>query len=272
MEQMIQKTVLMAGLFLPFVVHGFVEPDPLPSLCDCTLDSSHRDCDKNCEWLCNTGVALKDGTDSLNKKCMKNSKEVRKPLFDDTVGLLSLKGTLKKIEKKASNKEAPTVKPECPGCTVVERLDVNVNPAKFKKGSCPEEYIKTHTFHKKISLSQGCSELDYMESLYKKTSQYVQSILKEPSQSDLDKPLEQMTPGERLWHECPESCSFYITYDVTTVREFCENFLNVRVHCNHQKKGFLGKYSVKAQQVTYMVCKSFKNDKLVLKRGGEGTK
>ena len=267
MEQMIQKTVLMAGLLLPFVAQGFVQPDPLPSLCDCTLDSSHKDCDKNCVWLCQTGAALKEGTDNLNKKCMKTSKRIKKPLFDSKVGLLSLKGTLKKIERKAAEKKAPAVKPGCPGCTIVERLDVNVNPAEFKKGSCPEKYIKTHSFQRKISLPRGCSESDYMGSLYKKTSQYIRSLLKEPSKSDLDKPLEDMTPGERLWYECPEQCSFYITYDVTTIREFCENLLNVKVQCNHQKK-FFGEYNVQAHQVTDMVCKSFKNDKLVLKKTG----
>ena len=97
-----------------------MKSDPLPSLCDCTLDSSHRDCNKNCEWLCNTGVALKEGTDSSNEKCIKASRRVKKPLFDDTVGLLSLKGTLKEIEEKAGRKEASGVKPNCPGCTMVE--------------------------------------------------------------------------------------------------------------------------------------------------------
>ena len=265
---MIYKVIFMAGLILPFFAEGIVKPEPLPSLCDCTLDSSHEECDRNCEWLCNTGVALKEGTDSLNSRCMKTAKRVREPLFDDTVGLLSLKGTLKDIERKAAQKEAPAVKPGCPNCTMVERLDVNVNPEKFKKGSCPEQYLKTHSFQRKVSLPSGCSDSNYMANLYKRTSQYVQSILAEPSKAALNKPLKDMTPGERLWHECPEQCSFYITYDVTTVREFCDHFLNVRVHCGHQKKGFLGKYSVKVNQVTDMMCKGFQNDKLVLRRVG----
>ena len=271
---MIRKTLLLVGLIFPFFSEGALREDkPLgssasfPSLCDCTLDSSHEDCDRNCEWLCNTGAALKEGTDSLNKKCMKTAQRVRKSLFDDTVGLLSLKGTLKDIERKAAEKKPPAV-PGCPNCTMVERLDVNVNPAKFKEGSCPEQYLKTHSFQRKVSLPSGCSDPNYMGSLYKRTSQYVQSLLAEPSKSALKKPLKDMTPGERLWHECPEECSFYITYDVTTVRGFCDHFLNIRVHCGHQKKGFLGKYSVQVNQVTDMMCKGFQNDKLVLKRVG----
>ena len=264
---MIYKAIFMAGLILPFFAEGIVKPEPLPSLCDCTLDSSHEECDRNCEWLCNTGVALKEGTDNLNSRCMKTAPRMREPLFDDTVGLLSLKGTLKEIERKAAQKKAPDV-PGCPNCTMVERLDVNVNPAKFKKGSCPEQYLKTHSFQRKVSLPSGCSDSNYMASLYKRTSQYVQSILAEPSKAALNKPLKDMTPGEKLWHECPEQCSFYITYDVTTIREFCDHFLNVRVHCGHQKRGFLGKYSVKVNQVTDMMCKGFQNDKLVLRRVG----
>ena len=259
----------MAGLLLSFSAKGLMPPEPFPSLCDCTLNSSHKDCDRNCEWICNTGAALKEGTDSLNEKCIKTSKSVKKPLFDDTVGLLSLKSTLKKIEEKAARKKAPAMQKECPGCTMVERLDVNVNPAKFKKGSCPERYIKTHSFRRKVSLSKGgCSKPDYMSGLYEQTSKYVQSLLEEPSGYALGKRLEDMTPGERLWHECPEKCSFYITYDVTTIREFCDNLLNIRIHCGHQKKGFLGKYKITVHQVTDMVCKDYQNDKLVLRRAG----
>ncbi|MCY4512152.1 MAG: hypothetical protein OXB86_00525 [Bdellovibrionales bacterium] len=281
---MIRKTILMAGFMFPMAVEGVTkEPttstDPtakkltalltkstsFPSLCDCALDFPYENCDRNCEWLCEKEADLTDGK-RHPRKCVKNSRGVKEPIFADTVDFLSLKSALREIEKKAAKKSSLTMKPEHSKCTVVDRLDVNVKPSEFKEGSCPEKYIRTHTFQHKISSSLKCSHPDYMDDVYQTASQYVKALLRKPSKSALSKPLKDMTPKEKLWHECPESCSFYITYDVTTVRKSCDNILDVKIQCGHLTKRFLGHYKIQANQVTDMMCRNFKKDKLVLKK------
>ena len=247
------NALLVAGLSLhPEMTLSQDVKSPLN--CDCSetvVNTNCGDCGKICEMRRPFNEALK----IVNKRCEERGKKLKTEIYDGTVGLLELKGVLGDLQKTAAKKGSPDLKEDCAACAKEERLDVNVNPHKFKENSCPDKYIKTHSFQEKISLKEKgqCSDSGYMEKVYQATSKYVQSLLSEPA--DLTKSPKDMNPVEKMWHECPSECSFYITYSVMTVRELCDNFLDVKIHCSHRRAGlFGGKYNVKVNHITEVKC------------------
>ena len=276
--QITKKVIVTGCLSAAFPLYSLMNTSP--PLCECDLPAG-ADCDRNCEWICDMGVSLKEGTDKINEKCRKTAKAYvrKKPLVADTVNISNLKETLGKLQEEALKGTAGSpVDKKCPNCATVQYLDVDIRPSQYKKDSCPQRYIKTHNYQKKISFpgQGGCDRANYKKELYKRAQDYVKSLTKKPffvypAKSWEEMSLQernQMSAAEKLWLQCPSGCSFYINYSVTTVRKFCHNILNLQIHCDHQKAGgiFSTKYDVKANEVTDVVCKGFENDKLVMRK------
>ena len=264
---MMWKTIFIIGLIFQYSAESALGPSTgSPPFCDCTVPEN---CNRDCKWLCGVGTGLEEGTDEVNKKCIKSGGKIT-PLFNDTIRDVFIPEILEKLSTEAAKVRPPAPDPKCPNCLVLERMSADIKPHKSKEDSCPTKYIRTYIFQKKFSLPGGCSDPQYKKKLYEKALEYVRSFEEEPSDEDLEKPWAQMNPAEKVWSRCPEECSFYTAYSNTIVPQFCENIVNVNIRCGHLKAGgFLGgfvKYDVQIDKVTEKYCKGYQNDKLVLVR------
>ena len=153
------------------------------------------------------------------------------------------KQTKEKIEliQSASKKQ---VAKNCPGCELNPEISARfkVNPP---KKNCPQQYLKTHSYKssKKIGLQNGlCRE----DQIFSYSQKYMKDIISGDSEI-----------SKKLWKDCPDPCSFDVSYSVRIDEKLCQGDVDVRIDCTHRvEKSFFGvpEYDVSIKYTGRLKC------------------
>ena len=207
--------------------------DQMFSHCPCEQIKREKKCDNpDCIKICNLQDFLNQTTEEIHKQCLKEETHAktwthkRTPITQLESIIKQSKEKIKDLEKKSKKH----LQENCHDCHLTSNVSVRFQPQQSKK-SCPEEYLKTHSYNHSTKLNSGnnkrpCRQEQKTEML-NYFSKYIKNIVSDSGNNELSK---------KLWRECPGPCSFDIDYVIQIDEDQCSGKLNLNVTCTHKVK------------------------------------
>ena len=203
------------------------------SICDCERIKRELKCDNpDCIKICNLESFFNQINLQLNKQCLK-SEEINKKFKKKKISAMHLESFSQKVIehiKKLEADEKQTLEKNCPDCGLVSKISADIDPILPKK-TCPQQYLKVHSYSqaKKLSLKneRDCGETE-KKKLIEAFTDYSEEIIRGKTEA-----------SKKLWNECPDGCSFDISYVIQINEEDCSGNINLNIACTHRvKKSF----------------------------------
>lgn len=201
------------------------------TMCNCEEIEKTKKCeDPKCIPICEISTAIEAAGKVAAKKCMEKGIDGKSFSIKKTI-ITKLEDFLHKSEeeiKKAEEKHKKILKEHCPECALHPQTNVSFVPI-IKKETCEKKHLKTHD-HKvravlNLTHSKKCTK-QHITQINHDFQGYVEGILRKNK-----KPF-----SKKIYKECPDGCSFDVTYIVTTNEEKCLGDLELKVACTHQTK------------------------------------
>ncbi|MCZ0932674.1 MAG: hypothetical protein OXJ52_05955 [Oligoflexia bacterium] len=259
-EKNLVKTVICFSLFFFFGAYSFA--GLAETLCDCEEIVKTKKCDNpDCVKICNLKNPLMDISSFFVETCLgKGSDYVVSKEDVVATEALSLIEKSKQTIMEIIEKSKESLKKNCPQCQKLYKISARFG-FKPKKKTCPEEYLKVHSYKesKQMDQKKGACNLDellnYLENyaifLVTKNKQYTPKGI-----SSADKKLME-SRSKKLWAVCPSKCSFLTNYVTTINSEECKGEVDIKIGCTHkvETKWFKPIYDVDIDYKPDLKCK-----------------
>ena len=201
------------------------------STCNCKEIIETKKCDNpNCLKICAVLYPLSNLQSQMAELCLGEGNQSLS-LKKQNISALDIASITSEIKQKFLKIEKigkKNLEKNCPQCKLMPEMSAHFKVEPPKK-NCPDRYLKTHHYKKDKTKNKDKGVCKKTE-IFKYFENYVQNLVNGKKED-----------SRKLWADCPDPCSFEVSYSVKIDEENCRGDVDVKIDCTHRvEKSFFG--------------------------------
>ena len=205
---------------------------PITPNCPCDEIRIEKKCDNpDCIKICNLQHLFNEIDEQIINQCLKDVAK-NTTFVLKKAQITQLEGFLKESKDKIAKIETEqkkALKENCPQCYLLSKISSQFKPKQAEK-NCDEKHLQTYLYshreHLKLKENETC-EKKKKNQIFKHLQHYVKNIIFDNNNNELSK---------KLYADCPNPCSFDISYTLQIDENNCSGDLDLKVTCTHRVK------------------------------------
>ena len=205
---------------------------PIPPNCPCDKIRIEKKCDNpDCIKICNLQHLFNEIDEQIINQCLKDG--AQNTIFVlKKAKITQFEAFLKESKNKIAEietKHKKALRKNCPHCYLLSKISSRFKPKQAEK-NCDEKYLQTYLYshreHLKLKEDETCGKKKRNQ-IFKHLKRYVKNIIYNSNNNELSK---------KLYADCPNLCSFDISYTLQIDENNCSGDLDLKVACTHKVK------------------------------------